>query len=353
MIKISKLNLALLIAGILFTIASAVLSVDVPSAFTAAALLGIITIKLLISALILGCVAFVIGALRKKPKQLWFPIFAWFLCIVGLVDLSASAYNDYVLKPRLMSTLSQAAENDALNNAESKASQPKDLFEENPEILFKMAYQYMRGDGVPQSHEKSLEFLIKAAESGHAEAQYNLGSMYINGVGFEQDREKGMSWLKRAKENGSSEAADLLVTVEFSNLQQTACYHEDELLAEILNNFMFAQNDTAIKCDQLLATNSYSDLSMSISKMHIEQIKEFGKPLTKFAERNGLDTADFLILKQMQISESLKSYSPNQEECAQFLNELEQRKDWTRIRQSILGSYVMFSENYNICERGE
>ncbi len=348
MIKISKLHLAILIVGLFFIVASAVLSIGTVSAFTATALLGIIMLKLIISSLVLGCIALLIAALKKKPKQLWFPIFVWLLFIVGLLDFSASAYNYYILKPKLNTTISELIESGELRN---KKDAPKDLFAENPDILYKMANQYMRGDGVPQNHDKSLEYLTEAAENGHAEAQFNLGAMYINGVGFSQDLEKGISWLRKAKENGSSGAADLLTTVEFSKVQATACYHEDELLAEILNNFLFGQNDTAIKCDQILETNSYSDLSMSISKMHKEQIAEFGKPLTKFSERNGLDPVDFLILKQMQIAESLKSYSPSQEECEQFLGELDKRKDWTRIRQSILASYVILSEDYKICEK--
>jgi len=39
---------------------------------------------------------------------------------------------------------------------------------------------YKNGKGVPQNYLKAIELYAKAADQGHASAQYNLGLMYKN-----------------------------------------------------------------------------------------------------------------------------------------------------------------------------
>ena len=46
----------------------------------------------------------------------------------------------------------------------------------------------------------------KAAEQGHAEAQYNLGICYENGKGVEQDYEKAEEWYREAAAQGHEKA---------------------------------------------------------------------------------------------------------------------------------------------------
>jgi TPR repeat protein len=41
-----------------------------------------------------------------------------------------------------------------------------------------------------------LRSLIKRAEKGDAQAQYNLGLMMVIGEGVEKDLKKGMEWLE-------------------------------------------------------------------------------------------------------------------------------------------------------------
>lgn len=55
-----------------------------------------------------------------------------------------------------------------------------------------------------------MDWLQKAANSGHAEAQYKLGNKYIKGYGVEQDLTAGAGWLFRAEMNGHAEAIEQL-----------------------------------------------------------------------------------------------------------------------------------------------
>lgn len=68
---------------------------------------------------------------------------------------------------------------------------------------FKLASKYQHGQGgIPQSLAKAVAWYCKAAEQGHAGAQYNLGLLYRNGKGVEQSFEQAAKWLRRAAEQG-------------------------------------------------------------------------------------------------------------------------------------------------------
>ena len=69
-----------------------------------------------------------------------------------------------------------------------------------------MYYDMYYGDDVEQSYEKAVEWYLKAAEQGLAEAQYTLGDMYFYGRGVEQSDEEAAEWVLKAAEQGLAEA---------------------------------------------------------------------------------------------------------------------------------------------------
>lgn len=55
------------------------------------------------------------------------------------------------------------------------------------------------------------EYLLKSANAGYKQAQFELGVSYLEGNDIiKQNREEGFEWLKIASENGSEEATELL-----------------------------------------------------------------------------------------------------------------------------------------------
>lgn len=61
------------------------------------------------------------------------------------------------------------------------------------------------GDGTEIDYAKSGEYLTKAAELGHQDAQVWLGSAYRFGAyGFEQNPQKAAEWYARAVEQGGA-----------------------------------------------------------------------------------------------------------------------------------------------------
>ena len=62
------------------------------------------------------------------------------------------------------------------------------------EAQYDLGYCYYYGNGVKQSYKEAAKWLRKAAEQGHAEAQYNLGYCYYNGYGVERSYEEAAEW---------------------------------------------------------------------------------------------------------------------------------------------------------------
>ena len=74
------------------------------------------------------------------------------------------------------------------------------------EAQFNLGYYYHSGEGVEKSEKKALYWWQKAAEQGHAEAQYNLGYCYYNGKGIELSKSKATYWFIKACENSNDKA---------------------------------------------------------------------------------------------------------------------------------------------------
>ncbi|MGH8653721.1 MAG: tetratricopeptide repeat protein [Gammaproteobacteria bacterium] len=64
--------------------------------------------------------------------------------------------------------------------------------------------------GRQRDDRETFGLLLRAAEQGHAQAQYHLGQMYGRGRGTAQDYEKALSWLQKAARQGVSDAQHLL-----------------------------------------------------------------------------------------------------------------------------------------------
>jgi TPR repeat protein len=69
---------------------------------------------------------------------------------------------------------------------------------------------YYKGEGVPKDYSKAAEWLVKAAEQGHANAQFLLGTMYTDGKGVLKDSIKAAEWLAKAAEQGDASAQHII-----------------------------------------------------------------------------------------------------------------------------------------------
>jgi len=65
---------------------------------------------------------------------------------------------------------------------------------------FNLGKMYFEGEirkYIWRNYEKAVYWYRKAAEQGHVEAQFNLGDMYVNGKGVSQDNEKAFKWYDK------------------------------------------------------------------------------------------------------------------------------------------------------------
>lgn len=61
-------------------------------------------------------------------------------------------------------------------------------------------------DGVWRNYSNAMKWYKKAAEQGHARAQYNLGVLYDQGNGVPQHYGEAMKWYRKAAEQGNTNA---------------------------------------------------------------------------------------------------------------------------------------------------
>jgi TPR repeat protein len=74
----------------------------------------------------------------------------------------------------------------------------------NTQAQFNLGSMYHKGEGVPKDAAKAVEWYQKPAEQGNAVAQSNLGSMYDEGEGVPKDAAKAVEWWQKAAEQGNA-----------------------------------------------------------------------------------------------------------------------------------------------------
>jgi len=69
---------------------------------------------------------------------------------------------------------------------------------------FNLALLYKLGAGIPKDIKQAVYWYTKAAEQGHVNAQYSLGSLYLDGDGQEvpKDFKQAVYWYTKAAEQG-------------------------------------------------------------------------------------------------------------------------------------------------------
>ena len=71
---------------------------------------------------------------------------------------------------------------------------------------FDLGLLYRHGDVVEQNHEKAVKWYSLSAEQGNVNAQINLGYMYTYGFGVEQSDFDAFYWYGKAANQGNTEA---------------------------------------------------------------------------------------------------------------------------------------------------
>lgn len=77
---------------------------------------------------------------------------------------------------------------------------------DTPEKMFQRGSTFAQKGNI----KKTIRWYRKAAEQGHAEAQYILGDFYYNGVGVTPDTIQAVEWYRKAAEQGHTSAQHMM-----------------------------------------------------------------------------------------------------------------------------------------------
>ena len=81
----------------------------------------------------------------------------------------------------------------------------------NLDVAYQVGIAYARGEGAALDDAKANQWLLRAANAGHAEAQLHLGARLREGKGLAApDPEQGFRWVDRAARQGLPQAAMIL-----------------------------------------------------------------------------------------------------------------------------------------------
>ncbi len=133
---------------------------------------------------------------------------------------------------------------------------------------YNLGVMYDIGNGVPEDDAKAVEWYSKAAEQGHAKAQYELGTMYYHGYGVLEDQPGALVWFTRAAEKGHVMAMEKLARENYMN----------ELVAHMWWNIAAAHgergNQYGFRRDDLEANMTAEEISEA-QRMASEWIEKF------------------------------------------------------------------------------
>ncbi|MDL2284681.1 sel1 repeat family protein [Oxalobacter sp. OttesenSCG-928-P03] len=77
----------------------------------------------------------------------------------------------------------------------------------NPEAQFLLAEMYLTGKGIRIDERLAGKWMLKAAEDGHADAQFAVGLFYRDGFGeFSQSYSRAFYWYEKAARQGEMRA---------------------------------------------------------------------------------------------------------------------------------------------------
>ena len=76
----------------------------------------------------------------------------------------------------------------------------------DPQLQYEQGEMYYYGKGVPKDNQKAAMWFRKAAEQGHADAQFVLGLMYAKDEGLEKNDWKATEWFRKAAEQGHADS---------------------------------------------------------------------------------------------------------------------------------------------------
>jgi len=153
---------------------------------------------------------------------------------------------------------------------------------------YEMYRIYFTGDGVNKNIPESINWLQKAAKQGLSKAELSLARRYINGDGLQKDNAKVVKWLTKAAEHDNAEALFGLALDYGMGLQG--------LQTDLQKSYQYMLKSASLGCSnaELYLGNMYMSGSYFFNNNIVHDAKEATKWYIKAAE-HGNDEAELLL----------------------------------------------------------
>lgn len=159
--------------------------------------------------------------------------------LLGLAGCAAQSPEAQLSRP---STVRVCHGNACVEQDRRAGSMPSEAGQEDPRLqalaqiaerdangAYDLGLRLLRGDGVQRNSHEALQWLRKAGDNGHSQAQLALGRIYLMGLEeMGSDPAEAESWLMRAAASGSAEARDLLVPAREAKKDEQHSYQVRE-----------------------------------------------------------------------------------------------------------------------------
>ncbi|MCM8567361.1 tetratricopeptide repeat protein [Thauera linaloolentis] len=109
--------------------------------------------------------------------------------------------------------------------AERRLQALAELAEQDPRAAYDLGLRLLRGDGVTRDSYQAIQWMRKAGDRGHTEAQYALGRLYL--LGFEEmgsDPAEAEAWLSLAAAANYKDADKLLAEAQAAKQDEQRLY---------------------------------------------------------------------------------------------------------------------------------
>ena len=109
-------------------------------------------------------------------------------------------------------------------NGEAAAGQFEKIYAKGGKAaLTEWGRRYENGEGVPVDVNRAVRLYCKAANQGHADAQYYLGWIYSHGRGVKRDDALAAAWFKRAAALNHPQARNVLGLLRVKPKSRATC----------------------------------------------------------------------------------------------------------------------------------
>jgi len=156
---------------------------------------------------------------KQQNTMLYVALFFGFLAIVGLsAGLYVSLRSSQIPPAPAINAAAPKTQN---SEPAARPAQPDSQPQNSPTTVAEKSVTYEKACAVLAAKDFGLamSMFLELAQTGHANAQMQLGTMFMRGIGVPEDRVTARLWLQKSASQGNREASKLLEEMVSDELQ--------------------------------------------------------------------------------------------------------------------------------------